>query len=270
MPLEMRPFVTTLLVASTFCLTVSIIVVSMHLISFPHEFLHKFAVPQSSLRNGIARASHCKTYLCSESSQAGKKSAFYTKESNPTATSDVFSTVLTSATIEDGVEGTKASFETNIMKTRLMEEVIKEDVRAIQLESLLEAFKSAVDEKEQLIALESNILADIKDVKSKVNDETVLNELSNAISEKSRLIDGEKGVCKEITAVVISLAAEISETRNKIAELQEVVATTPDRIEGDGGEGSQDYQKLLQSSIEVVLFLFVFLHYSHCIIMSFF
>ena len=180
----------------------------------------------------------------------------------------MFSTVLTSTTIEDVGGGPKASFETNLMKTRLMEEVIKEDVRAIQLESLLEAFKSAVDEKEQLIALESKILADIKDVKLKVSDETMLNELSNAISEKSRLIDGEKGVCKEITAVVISLAAEIFETRNKIAELQKVVATTPESVEGDGGEGAQDYQKLLQSSIEVILFLNVFLHHSICTLIS--
>lgn len=136
------------------------------------------------------------------------------------------------------------------MKARLVEEVAKEDMRATQLESLLEAFQSAVGEKEQLIILESQILSEIREVKTKVTDEIILNELSAAIEEKSRLIDAERAICKEISAVSSSLASEVNETREKIAELQKVIDVLPEEANAIVG-AMEDYQTLLKSSIEV-------------------
>lgn len=175
-------------------------------------------------------------------------------------TSDVVAT-----SIGDDREAAKEVIEANPLKIRLMEEVTKEDIRALQLESLLEAFQSAVDEKEQLIVLESVILEDIREVKLKVDDEIILKELTNAIDDKRRMIDSEKVICKEITAVSVSLAKEILETRNKIEKLQNFVATFPENFGNDGKEGAQSYEMLLQSSIEVTYYYpyFYVNHFPH-------
>lgn len=135
----------------------------------------------------------------------------------------------------------------NPMQIRIADEAAKEEVRAVQLESLLEAFQSAIDEKEQLIGLETEILNEIKEVRTKVNDNAILSELNIAIEEKSMMIEEEKNTCKEVSAVSSSLATEIASTREKIAKLQSVVALFV-------AEGEEDYQMLLKSSIEVRTF----------------
>lgn len=178
------------------------------------------------------------------SAQTAKKGAFYSKDGSR---ADVGSTGSTTVSAESNIVVTK---ELIPMKARLVEEVAKEDLRAVQLESLLEAFQSAVGEKEQLITLETQILSEIREVKTKVTDEIILNELNAAIEEKSRLIDAERAICKEISAVSSSLASEVIETREKIAELQKVVDVLPEEANAIVG-AMEDYQMLLKSSIEV-------------------
>ena len=138
----------------------------------------------------------------------------------------------------------------NPMKTRLVEEINKENVCTAQLESLLDVFKSAVDEKEQFITAQSEILAEMKDVKIRVKDESILFELNSAILGKARIIEDETGICKEISGVSSSLLSEINETRLKVAELQAVVDALPDNDDGNT-VAANDYQMLLKSSIEV-------------------
>lgn len=185
------------------------------------------------------------TSLFAQDAMTSKKSAFYTK---PSASSDGISNAAIPAESNPVVTISK---EMNPMKSRLVEEVTKEDVRAIQLESLLDAFQSAVEEKEQLITLETQILSEIRDVKKKVNDETMLSELNVAIDEKSRLIDAERAICKEISAVSSSLASEIDETRDKIVRLQNVIDALPDAVDATSAAAAVDYQSLLKSSIDV-------------------
>lgn len=175
--------------------------------------------------------------------QTAKKGAFYSKESGAKGGKTLSNVV----SAESNNVVTKELFP---MKARLIEEVAKEDLRAVQLESLLEAFQSAVGEKEQLISLETQILSEMREVKRKVTDEVILNELTAAIEEKSRLIDAEKGICKEISAVSSSLASEVLETKAKIVELQKVVDVLPKEANAIVG-AMEDYQMLLKSSIEV-------------------
>lgn len=149
------------------------------------------------------------------------------------------------------IEDVVAVKDVNPFKSRLLEEAMKEDVRAIQLESLLEAFQSAVDEKEQLNKLANVILSEMRDLKMKVNDDVILMELDNAIDEKCKQIDAEQAVCSQITTVSTQLATEISNTRIKISELQKTLDNFPETEEGDNSERVQYYQTLLRQSIEV-------------------
>ena len=150
------------------------------------------------------------------------------------------------------------------MKTRLVEEIIKENDCITQLQSLLDVFQSSVDEKEQFIATQSEILAEMNDVKMRVKDESILFELNSAILGKARIIEDESGVSKEISGVSSSLSSEINETRLKIAELQAVVDALPDSDDGNT-VAAKDYQMLIKSSIEVSTFKGV-MHCNHVII----
>lgn len=166
-----------------------------------------------------------------------KKSAFYSR-------GDASKTALEVDSIN------VMTVQINPMKTRLVEEIIKENVCTAQLESLLDVFKSAVDEKEQFIAAQIEILAEMNDVKIRVKDESILFELNSAILGKARIIEDETGICKEISGVSSSLLSEINETRLKVAELQAVVDALPDNDDGNS-VAAKDYQMLLKSSIEV-------------------
>lgn len=183
--------------------------------------------------HGLTKRS--RTSLAAQDASTAKKSAFYSKNDG----------------FKRGVEGGNVmTKQFNSMKTRLVEEITKENICATQLESLLDVFKSAVVEKELFIATQSEILAEMKDVKTRVKDESILSELNSAILGKARIIDDETGICKEISGVSSSLSSEINETRLKIAELQAVVDALPDNDDGNT-VAAKDYQLLLKSSVEV-------------------
>ena len=173
--------------------------------------------------------------MAAQDASTAKKSAFYSKGDG------------LKGAVEGGSVMTK---QFNSMKTRLVEEITKENVCTTQLESLLDVFKCAVVEKELFIATQSEILAEMKDVKTRVKDESILSELNSAILGKSRIIEDETGICKEISGVSSSLSSEINETRLKIAELQAVVDALPDSDDGNT-LAAKDYQLLLKSSVEV-------------------
>jgi hypothetical protein len=183
--------------------------------------------------HGITKRS--RTTLAAQDASTVKKSAFYSKGDG----------------LKEAVEGGNVmTKQFNSMKTRLVEEITKENVCTTQLESLLDVFKSAVVEKELFIATQSEILAEMKDVKTRVKDESILSELNSAILGKARIIEDETGICKEISGVSSSLSSEINETRLKIAELQAVVDALPDNDDGNT-VAAKDYQLLLKSSVEV-------------------
>ena len=177
------------------------------------------------------------TRLAAQDASASKKSAFYKR--------DDASVELDSSNV--------ITKQFNPMKTRLVEEIIKENDCITQLQSLLDVFQSSVDEKEQFIATQSEILAEMNDVKMRVKDESILFELNSAILGKARIIEDESGVSKEISGVSSSLSSEINETRLKIAELQAVVDALPDSDDGNT-VAAKDYQMLIKSSIEVGTF----------------
>lgn len=119
----------------------------------------------------------------------------------------------------------------------MLEEIEKESLRASQLESLLDAFQSAVTEKEQLITLEFNILQQMQDVSLKVTDESILTELDLAIQEKSTQIAAERQICVEITDVAAVLESEINASGTKMSDLRRSL---------DSSSTSEDLQSMAE------------------------
>jgi hypothetical protein len=111
------------------------------------------------------------------------------------------------------------------VEARITEEVKKEEERNAQLESLLAAFNSAVLEKEQLITLEVAILAQMEEVRGKISDAAILAELDRAAAEKNTLIEAERGICQEISAVALRLKEEMQVSRRKLSELESAMSS---------------------------------------------
>eukprot|EP00596_Hydrurales_sp_CCMP1899_P005741 CAMPEP_0119051246 /NCGR_PEP_ID=MMETSP1177-20130426/72924_1 /TAXON_ID=2985 /ORGANISM="Ochromonas sp, Strain CCMP1899" /LENGTH=425 /DNA_ID=CAMNT_0007030381 /DNA_START=177 /DNA_END=1451 /DNA_ORIENTATION=- len=127
----------------------------------------------------------------------------------------------------------------NPIKDRLLEEITKEDLRTTQLESLLEAFQSAVSEKEQLITLESSILEQMNDIRSKISDVKILQELDTTTLLKIQFIKNEQEIYTDISDVTKKLSKEVHETREKIINLQQFI-----------NEDKKEFQVELKASIE--------------------
>jgi hypothetical protein len=183
-----------------------------------------------------------------------KKSAFYSKDNNMVDANQP-ATIVTDKEVVDAqptrvASGPLVMNEISVMKSRLEEEMRKEDVRATQLESLLGAFQSAADEKQQLIVVEEGIYSQMTNVRERVSDAGILKELDTAIKDKNALIEDETSTCKEVSSVSSRLAIEISDTRENIAELLQSIGAFAELNEVSKGD-LEGYQKTLKASIEV-------------------
>ena len=120
-----------------------------------------------------------------------------------------------------GLTSSRMTIQATIGIDPLKEEISKEETRATQLRSLLDAFQSAVVEKEELLALEGGILTQMIDVRGTVADASILSELEFVIVEKGKQIDVETQVLDEISTVTATLAEEIAASLAKVDTLRQ-------------------------------------------------
>jgi len=147
------------------------------------------------------------------------------------------------------------SRELEALRPRLANEVQKESSRVEQLEQLLKTFKSALSAKLTMIDGELSILSQMREVRNKITEKAILNELDNALTKKSELIDIEKDIAKEINNSASNLEAEIADSRIKLGTLASVLASIP---VGEDLESTRQYtwadvdklQAVLAGSIE--------------------
>ena len=150
------------------------------------------------------------------------------------------------------------SRELESLRPRLANEVQKESSRVEQLEQLLKTFKSALTAKLTMIDGELSILSQMSDVRNKISEKAILNELDNALTKKSELIDIEKDIAKEINISASNLEAEIADARVKLGTLASVLSSIP---VGEDLESTRQYtwadvdklQAVLSGSIEASL-----------------
>lgn len=225
---------------------------------------------------GLKRIQKGRFSTISRYAQTNKKNAFYSKDdvvskgvssSTDTPSSIPFINDITT-NINDNTNNIIIKKETNIeldiVKIRLGEEVEKEEQRALQLETLLDAFKSALDEKDQLVVIELEILSQMNDVIKKISDLSMINELEISKNVKNNLIEIERNICDAIRSITDSLALEISQTRMKITELQKVVLSFPN--DSTAESLLLDYQLQLKSSLQVrYILLFIHIYIYMCI-----
>jgi hypothetical protein len=108
-----------------------------------------------------------------------------------------------------------------------------------------------VSEKEQLITLETNILEQMNDIRSKISDINILQELETATILKVQFIGNEKEIYTDISDVTKKLSNEVQETRTKIVNLQQIIK-----------EDKREFQGDLKASVEVCIYIYIYTYNS--------
>ena len=110
---------------------------------------------------------------------------------------------------------------------RIKEEISKENDRVDQLSSMLTSVKEVLESKKAALSNEKSTLMQMKDVRSKVNEDVVAAGIDLAISKKQNLVEIEEGICSDISSCVINLGAEIDETKNKLNSMKALLGKVP-------------------------------------------
>lgn len=142
------------------------------------------------------------------------------------------------------------SRELESLRPRLANEVKKESSRVEQLEQLLKTFNSALTAKLSMIDSELSILSQMRDVRNKISEKAILNELDGALTKKSELIEIEKDIAKEINSSASNLEAEIADARVKLGTLASVLASIP---VGEDLESTRQYTWADVDKLQAVL-----------------
>ena len=107
------------------------------------------------------------------------------------------------------------SNEREQLKNTMLEEVS----RVQQLNTLLTAFQFSVTDKNDLISLETTVLSEMKEVRFKIQDESIALNLDLEIEKKKTQIEKEIRRSEEISIVVSKLQKELDASAEKVTEL---------------------------------------------------
>ena len=157
---------------------------------------------------------------------APKRSGYYSKP-DPSEVNEatVVGDVVPSAAItEQKVKNSK--------KEALLLDVKTEESRLTELDTLLDAFYSIIEEKEQIIAIEEELLSAVLGIRGKVSD-SLLTDLDTTSSDAIKMLEMERECCKNISLLASNLAVEIYDTKEMIAQTQKIVLSLPDFIDDD-------------------------------------
>lgn len=129
--------------------------------------------------------------------------------------------------------------EIDSLRTVIKGEVAGESSRLAQLESLYESFRDIYLSKSVLVDSETKILEQMRAVRDMITEQVILVQLDAAVQKKSELIGIERSICADIKSCSDEVNAEISDTKEKIASLQQVLKSFPSL--NDEGYASRSY-----------------------------
>lgn len=160
------------------------------------------------------------------------------------------------------VESTIVS-EIEMLRNSIITERDSETQRLSQLEGLFENFKNVLLAKRSILESERKVLAQMVDVRAKIFEQTILDQLDAAVSKKECLIRIEENICDDIMAGAEEINLQIADTNAKIASLKVAMQNLP--REGDAAAARayswqeiEDLQQTLLRSLEVRFFFHYF------------
>ena len=119
------------------------------------------------------------------------------------------------------------SKELNALRPRIIEEMARESARLSSLEGLAKSFKDGLQVKIEAAASEEIILGQMTEVRQRIKEQIIIDQLEVAIKKKIDLLSIERGICRDIATCIDNLENEIGDSKSKVASLQNVFAKMP-------------------------------------------
>eukprot|EP01038_Epipyxis_sp_PR26KG_P006411 gene6411-8825_t len=113
------------------------------------------------------------------------------------------------------------------LRVNILEEIENEKKGLQQLEVLSFSFNEGLISKQDILAQESIVLEQMIEVRQKINETIILNQLDAAIAKKSELIDIERGVCVKVNECCDNIRAEIADAKEKLSSLINTLESLP-------------------------------------------
>jgi hypothetical protein len=115
----------------------------------------------------------------------------------------------------------------NLVKTSILEDLRLEKSRMDELNSLLDTFYDIIDENKQSISINDDLLIQMHDNRGRISD-SLLNEFDSSSEGQTALLDLQRIMVQNISALSSSLALEIYDTDEMIKKSEEAIILLPD------------------------------------------
>ena len=117
--------------------------------------------------------------------------------------------------------------ELSVLRDRIQSEKDEESDRYNKLQSLSVNFNNVISDKEELIKRETGLLQEMNDLGTRINEKIILNQLNEAIDKKQNLISIESDILLDLQIGVKQVIEEIELTQSKLDRLQDLLNTLP-------------------------------------------
>lgn len=117
--------------------------------------------------------------------------------------------------------------EIESLRTSIEYEVTLEQSRSDKLTALYQVIEQEVILKQNALTAESKLLEDMKSIRSKIVETTILEQLDSAIDKKQSLLNIEKNICDDVRLCAAEINNEINEVLKSLNALKEALQSLP-------------------------------------------
>ena len=147
------------------------------------------------------------------------------------------------------------SREIDILRTRIQDIEATERDGLSSITNVLASLRTAADEKNELIADSVNVVAQLKEVRSKVVETSIAALLDDSVVKKQDLVDVERDICADIYALITEIEGEIKSINYRINEIEKILKTFPSVADRKAAQAYswadvENFQKLIMVSLE--------------------
>ena len=148
------------------------------------------------------------------------------------------------------------SEEINVLTLKIQEIENSELIGIDSLKAVLDNLRVIAESKNKLISDSKAVLTQLKDVRDKITENSILNLLESSIDQKQELINIERDCCDDIYSLIFEVEAEIKRVDNKLLEIRKILKSLPSVNDREGARkyswsDVESFQNQIIASIEV-------------------
>ena len=130
------------------------------------------------------------------------------------------------------------SREINGLRARIQDIEASELAGLGSLREVLTSLRGSAESKNALITDSKAVVAQLKEVRNKIAESTILSLLESSIDQKQALVDIERDICADIYSLIFEVEIEIERVQFKLKEINKILKSFP---VGEDREAARKY-----------------------------